>query len=53
MKSCEIKIKANIDTSEVDETIEKVQRLNILLEEANSLVDELASKKLLKINIEF
>lgn len=52
MKSCEIKIKPNIDTSEVDETIEKIQRLNVLLEEANSLVDELASKKLLKINIE-
>lgn len=38
-------IRALVDMSEIDEVIHNVERLNQLLEEANSLVNELASKK--------
>lgn len=34
-----------IDMSEIDEAIRKTERLNQLLKEANSLVNELASKR--------
>lgn len=45
----EIKIEVKADTKETEETIEK---LIYLLEKANALADELASKKIeLKINI--
>lgn len=36
---------AHIDMSEMDEWTRKAERLNELLKEANSLVDELASKQ--------
>jgi len=33
------------DTSEIDEAIQKAKRLGALIEEANSLIEELASKE--------
>jgi hypothetical protein len=45
--------KVVVDTHEVDATIKKAKRLRKLLREANSLVAELASKKLLKVDIKF
>lgn len=42
----------NADTSQVDKTIEKVERLHDLIKEANSLADELAKKKInIKLSI--
>ena len=38
------KVKVKINTKELDSTIKKVRKLRKLLKEANSLVDELASK---------
>lgn len=38
-------IKYSIDSIELDEAIDKVERLNKLLEEANSLAKELASQE--------
>lgn len=38
-------IKYSIDSTELDEAIDKVERLNKLLEEANSLSKELASQE--------
>ena len=38
-------ITPKVDTSEVDETIEKVRRLNELLKETNALIGEISSKK--------
>ncbi len=37
-------VKAKVDTGEVDQAIEKVERLSGLLKEAKSLADDLASK---------
>lgn len=44
--------KIRINTKEVDMAIRKAKRLRRLLKEANSLANELASKDLLKINIQ-
>ena len=45
-------IKAGCDISDVKEAEKKVERLVELLKEANTLVDELASKEIdLKINV--
>lgn len=52
MKSILIK-RVRVDTTEVDMAIKKAKRLRKLLKEANSLANELASKDLLKINIQF
>lgn len=41
-----VKLTAKIDTAEVDEAIQKLQRLHELLKEANSLIKELASTEL-------
>ena len=41
-----VKIKVNLDTSEIDETTEKAARLVGLLKEAKSLADDLASTRL-------
>lgn len=46
-----MKIEPKIDMTEIDETIEKAERLNRLLKEANSLADELASKTI-RLNVE-
>lgn len=43
-KPIKMKIEPKIDMTEIDEMIEKTERLNRLLKEANSLADELASK---------
>lgn len=43
----------NADTSQVDKTIEKVERLHKLVKEANSLADELANKEIsIKLSID-
>lgn len=42
----EAKLTVKIDTAEVDEAIQKLQRLQELLKEANSLVRELTSTEL-------
>ena len=42
----EIKLTAKIDTTEIDEAMQKLQRLHELLKEANSIVKELASTEL-------
>lgn len=42
----EVKLTAKIDTEEIDEAIQKLQRLHELLKEANSLAKELASTEL-------
>ena len=47
----EVKLTAKIDMAEVDESIQKLQRLNELLKEANSLIHELASTEL-NLNVE-
>lgn len=39
-------VKALVDSSELDETMAKVEKLNKLLEEANSLLKELASHEI-------
>lgn len=36
--------KVKIDTSDLDKTIRKIEKLNALLKEASSLANELASK---------
>lgn len=36
----------DVDMTQVDETLKKVNRLHELLKEANSLADELASKEI-------
>lgn len=41
-----ITLHAHIDTTEIDSVIAKAERLKSLLEEANSLADELASKEI-------
>lgn len=46
------KVKIECDTSEVKEAEKRVEHLVELLKEANTLVDELASKKIeLEVNI--
>ena len=50
MKPAE-KIRINVDCTQIDQTLEKAYRLKDILEEANSLADELASKNIL-INID-
>lgn len=40
------KVKVKINTKELDSTIKKARKLRKLLKEANSLVNELASKDL-------
>lgn len=47
----EVKLTAKIDMAEVDESIQKLQRLQELLKEANSLLKELASTEL-NLNVE-
>ncbi len=42
----EIKLEPKIDMSEIDVTMEKLERLKELLKEANPLVDELTSKSI-------
>lgn len=42
----EVKLTAKINTAEVDEAMQKLQRLHELLKEANSLLRELASTEL-------
>ncbi len=44
--------KIRIDTMEVDMAIKKTKKLRKLLKEANSLANELASKNLLKVDIQ-
>lgn len=44
--------KVRIDTTEIDVAIKKARRLRKLLIKANSLANELASKDLLKIDIQ-
>jgi hypothetical protein len=41
-----VKLKVNIETSEIDETTNKAARLVELLKEAKSLADDLASSSL-------
>lgn len=41
-----LRVNVNVDASEVNETLEKVERLQNLLKEANSLADELAEKEI-------
>lgn len=41
-----VKLTAKIDTAEIDEAMQKLQRLQGMLKEANSLVKELASTEL-------
>lgn len=48
----DVKLTAKIDTAEIDEAMQKLQRLYELLKEANSLVKELASTEL-NLNIKF
>ena len=43
-KRNEIELTVNVDKSEIDETLEKVERLHSLLKETNTLLDELALK---------
>ncbi len=45
-----IKRKVHVDISELKEAERKVRRIHKLLKEANSLADELASKKI-KVNV--
>lgn len=47
-----ISLNISVDRTEVDETLEKVERLHTLLKETNSLLEELASKGLLKIDVQ-
>lgn len=51
-KPSEVTKKIKVDATEIDRTIKKAKRLRKLLKEANSLASELASKDLLKINVE-
>lgn len=47
-----INLHVYIDTSEMNEVTRKAERLNVLLEEASSLMNELASKEIkLSVNI--
>lgn len=51
-KSNVVTVTVNVDMTEVKHAIKKAKRLLKLLKEANSLADELASKKLkLKIDV--
>ncbi|MEN2467990.1 hypothetical protein [Ornithinibacillus sp. JPR2-1] len=43
-------LKVQVDTSQVDETQEKIEKFIALVKEANSLADELAHKEI-KISI--
>ncbi len=53
MKAPNIMLTAHIDQTEVDQAIDKVERLKELLKEARSLVDELASMEIdLSVNVE-
>lgn len=47
-----IPVTVKVDKSELDETIDKVKQLCDLLNKASSLIDELASKPDLKINLQ-
>lgn len=47
-----IPVAVKVDKSELDETIDKVKQLCDLLNKASSLIDELASKPDLKINLQ-
>ena len=48
----DVKATVKIDTAEIDEAMQKLQRLYELLKEANSLVRELASTELnLKVKL--
>lgn len=47
-----ITLKFSVDRTEVDVTLEKVEKLHALLRETNSLLEELASKGLLKIDVQ-
>lgn len=42
----DVKMEVKIDTAEIDEVMQKLQRLYELLKEANSLARELASMEL-------
>lgn len=46
-----VSLKVNLDTSEADELAKKLEALNGLLEKANSLLSELASKKDIDISV--
>lgn len=45
-------LNVQVNQQEVDDIIRKIEKLNQLLKEANSLINELASVKLIKINVE-
>lgn len=48
-----VSVNVNADTSQVNEAIEKVERLHDLVKEANSLADELANKEIsIKLSID-
>lgn len=46
-----VNLTAKIDTSELDAVTKKAERLNSLLREASSLLDELASREI-KLSVE-
>lgn len=49
----EVKVKVHIDQTEIDEMMRKFERIRDLMNEANSLVRELASEeKIVKIRFE-
>lgn len=56
MKSVEketgfVNLKVNLDMSEADELMEKLKQVNDLMEKANSLLSELASKQDINITL--
>ena len=46
-----VELKVLVDKSEIDETLEKVERLHSLLKETNTLLDELALKGSLRFDV--
>ena len=46
-------IRVNVDDSEIDLCIEKIERLQELLKEVNPLLKELTSKKKLKLSLTY